>query len=191
MVQSVCNVKVSCRYSCVLHVTSVRWKSRTLAVRSAIRRIRGCFHIACTVSMPCLSRLASIVTLRAPARVHPALRAGLFLGATAAAAASALAAPPAVCTAPIGSAATAGAIVVGNGTPASCTESVLQAAINASSVVTFNCGSAAATIPLTTTLVLPPTRQTVIDGGGKVTLDGGGRVRLMQLVHPDFRTNRA
>ncbi|MFL6696613.1 MAG: choice-of-anchor Q domain-containing protein [Vitreoscilla sp.] len=141
--------------------------------------------------MPCLSRLASIVTLRAPARVHPALRAGLFLGATAAAAASALAAPPAVCTAPIGSAATAGAIVVGNGTPASCTESVLQAAINASSVVTFNCGSAAATIPLTTTLVLPPTRQTVIDGGGKVTLDGGGRVRLMQLVHPDFRTNRA
>ena len=140
--------------------------------------------------MPCVSNLARTVARRAPVRLHPALRAGLFLGATAAAAASALAAPAAVCTAPIASATTAGALVVGNGTPASCTGSVLQAAINASSVVTFNCGAAAATIPLTTTLVLPATRQTVIDGGGKITLDGGGRVRLIQLVHPDFRTSR-
>jgi len=127
---------------------------------------------------------------RACVQLHPALRAGLFIGATAAAAASALAAPAAVCTPPIGSAATAGALVVGNGTPASCTESALQAAINASSVVTFNCGAAATTIALTSTLVLPDTRQTVIDGGGKITLDGGGRVRLIQLVHPNFRTSR-
>jgi predicted outer membrane repeat protein len=135
-------------------------------------------------------RLQSTVALRICRRLHPALRAGLLLGA-ASAAASALAAPAAVCTPPIGAAATAGAHVVGDGTPTSCTESALRAAVSAGSVVTFNCGTAPATIVLTSTLVLPATRPTVIDGGGKITLDGGGRVRLIELVHPDFRTNRA
>jgi predicted outer membrane repeat protein len=133
-----------------------------------------------------LSRLAA----RACVQLHPAFRAGLFLGATAAAAASALAAPAAVCMPPIGSAAIAGARVVGDGTPASCTGPALQAAVDAASIVTFNCGAAPATVALTSTLVLPDTRQTVIDGGGRITLDGGGRVRLIQLVHPDFRTSR-
>jgi hypothetical protein len=121
----------------------------------------------------------------------PALRAGLLSASGVAATLAAVAAPPAVCTAPIGAAGTAGALVVGNGTAQSCTGPALQAAITAASVVTFNCGAAAATIPITTTLVVPATRATVIDGGGRVTLDGGGRVRLIEVVNPNFRTNRS
>jgi hypothetical protein len=117
------------------------------------------------------------------------VRGGLLAGAAVTASVT-FAAPPNVCTPGLAAASTAGAYVVGNGTPLSCTGAALQAAINASSVVTFNCGSAAATIPLYSTLIIPPTRSTVIDGGGKVTLDGGGRVRLMQSEHPDFRVNR-
>lgn len=122
-------------------------------------------------------------------RLLPSLRHGLPW-CVAASTAAALAAPPSVCTPAIPAASVAGATVVGNGTPQSCTSAALQAAINAASVVTFNCGTAAATIPVLATLVIPPTRATVIDGGGKVTLDGGGRVRLVELVHPDFRTSR-
>ena len=121
----------------------------------------------------------------------PALARTTFFGcAAAAAAAAALAAPPAVCTAPISAASTSGALVVGNGTAASCTAAALQAAINASAVVTFNCGAAAATIPVYATLEVPSTRSTTIDGGGKVTLDGGGRVRLIEVVRQNFRTSR-
>jgi Chlamydia polymorphic membrane protein (Chlamydia_PMP) repeat len=114
----------------------------------------------------------------------------LLAVAAAAAAAGAIAAPPAVCTPPIAAASTAGALVVGNGTANSCTGAALQAAINASSTITFNCGASAVTIPLYATLEVPATRATVIDGGGKVTLDGGGRVRLMEMVNQNFRTNR-
>jgi len=125
-----------------------------------------------------------------PFQVLSPLRGLLFGAATVAATASALAAPPAVCTAPISQASTAGALVVGNGTAASCTAAALQAAINAASVITFNCGAAPAIIPVYTTLEVPSTRATVIDGGGKVTLDGGGRVRLMEIVRQNFRTSR-
>ena len=38
-------------------------------------------------------------------------------------------------------------------------------------VITFNCGSAAVTIPITATMNLPINKNTVIDGGNKVTLD--------------------
>jgi len=123
---------------------------------------------------------------RAP-RVRPSLRATLSAAATAAAAAGALAAPPAVCVAPIVAAGTSGALVVGNGTPASCTAAALQSAIDAASVITFNCGSTAVTIPVYTTLQVPATRATVIDGGGKVTLDGGGRTRLIKVYSPNYR----
>ena len=127
---------------------------------------------------------------RVSPRPSPALRAGLLVVSSAAAAVGAVAAPAAVCTAPIVAASIAGALVVGNGTPQSCTAAALQAAITASPVVTFNCGVAATTIPVYATLVVPTTRATVIDGGGKVTLDGGGRVRLIEAVRENFRTNR-
>ena len=126
----------------------------------------------------------------APFRILRSFR-NIAMAAAAVAATTAIAAPAAVCTAPIAAAATTGALVVGNGTAASCTGAALQAAIDAASVVTFNCGAAAATIPLYATVEVPATRTTVIDGGGKITLDGGGRVRLIEVVNPNFRTNRA
>jgi len=99
------------------------------------------------------------------------------------------AAPAQVCTPPIAAAATSGAFVVGNGTAASCTGAALQAAVTAYPLVTFDCGSAAATIAVPTTIVVPVNRNTVIDGGGKVTLDAGGHGRIFVLNNPNFRTN--
>lgn len=116
-------------------------------------------------------------------------RAALFALASCSAIAAAVAAPAQVCTPPIAAAATTGAFVVGNGTAASCTGAALQAAVTAYPIVTFNCGAAAVDIAVASTIVVPTTRNTVIDGGGKVTLDGGGRVRLMTLDRENFRTS--
>ena len=77
--------------------------------------------------------------------------------------------------------------VVGTGTAASCTFASLQAAVAKAGVITFDCGSAAVTIPVTATLALPVNKNTVIDGGGKVTLDGGGAVRILSFDSPNFR----
>lgn len=77
--------------------------------------------------------------------------------------------------------------VVGDGTPASCTESALDAAVQAAGVVTFDCGAAPVTIKLTQQITIKNDAgpeglgDTVIDGGGKVTLDGGGQTRILYL----------
>jgi hypothetical protein len=82
------------------------------------------------------------------------------------------------CTAPISAVNTAGnANVVGNGTPASCTESAFEQAIAAGGAITFNCGSAPYVLTLTSTKTV--TQDTVIDGGNLVTLDGGGTIRQL------------
>jgi hypothetical protein len=77
--------------------------------------------------------------------------------------------------------------VVGTGTPASCTFSQLEAAVTAGGTITFDCGSAAVTIPVTATLNLPIDRNTVIDGGNKVTLDGGQAVQILRFDSPNFQ----
>ncbi len=69
--------------------------------------------------------------------------------------------------------------VVGTGTPASCTAAALQAAVAAGGTVTFACGAAPVTIPVSATVVAR--KETVIDGGGLVTLDGQGAARLLLL----------
>jgi len=69
--------------------------------------------------------------------------------------------------------------VVGSGTSASCTESALRAAVATGGVVTFNCGSAATQI--TVTSELPVTVDTTIDGAGLVTLSGGKSTRIMHI----------
>ncbi|HEX7640279.1 MAG TPA: hypothetical protein VF457_17930, partial [Burkholderiaceae bacterium] len=79
---------------------------------------------------------------------------------------------------------------VGSGTPQSCTEAALRAALLASPVVKFDCGGAPATIPISSTIDVPTDHDVVIDGGGRVTLDGGGRTRLLRLDHGNFRSNR-
>jgi len=79
--------------------------------------------------------------------------------------------------------------VVGTGTPASCTFSLLQAAATKGGVITFNCGDCPVTIPVTATLNLPTTKNTVIDGGNKITLDGGKAVQILRFDSSDFRKN--
>lgn len=74
-------------------------------------------------------------------------------------------------------------VVVGDGTPASCTESAFAAAITTASsgggVITFNCGSNPHTIILTSAKNL--STGIVIDGGNMITLSGNHTTRLLQI----------
>ncbi|HEY3594377.1 MAG TPA: hypothetical protein VGL13_10905 [Polyangiaceae bacterium] len=79
--------------------------------------------------------------------------------------------------------------VVGSGTAASCTFAALRTAVTAGGTITFNCGSAPATILVTSTLTVPATKNVVIDGGSKITLDGGGSVQIMHYDGTDFQKN--
>jgi hypothetical protein len=93
--------------------------------------------------------------------------------------------PTSSCAAPISAVNTAGNTnVVGDGTPASCTESAFEAAIAAGGVVTFNCGPSPYKLVLSSTKSI--TQDTVIDGGNLVTLDGGGQVRQLLLNTNNF-----
>ncbi len=63
--------------------------------------------------------------------------------------------------------------VVGTGTPESCTEAALDAALAGGGLVTFNCGPAPVTITLTAAKVITAEMAaTTVDGGGLITLDG-------------------
>jgi hypothetical protein len=98
--------------------------------------------------------------------------------------------PPDVCTAPIQAVDVSHpTTVVGTGTAASCSEALLSAALTKGGVVTFDCGSAAVTIAVTTTIELPTDMDIVIDGGGLVTIDGGGSVRILDWNSPNYRAN--
>ena len=77
--------------------------------------------------------------------------------------------------------------VVGNGSADSCTFAALAAAVAKAGVITFDCGSAPATIVVTATLNLSTTKDTVIDGGNKVTLDGGHAVQIMNFNSGNFQ----
>lgn len=81
--------------------------------------------------------------------------------------------------------------VVGTGTPASCTEAALRAAVAGGGIITFDCGPDPVTIELHQTLDLPWNRDITIDGRRLVTLDGRDEVRLMRSysgnwMHSDF-----
>lgn len=71
--------------------------------------------------------------------------------------------------------------VVGNGTPASCTEAALNAALAGGGLVTFNCGGAAT---ITFTYYKTIEADTTIDGGGLITLSGGNAASLFQVFDP-------
>lgn len=84
----------------------------------------------------------------------------------------------AVCTPPIGLAdVSQPTTVVGDDVP--CTEQGLATAIAAGGVVTFACGPAPVTIPITSPKAV--TQDIVIDGGGLVTLDGGDASRILSV----------
>ncbi len=79
--------------------------------------------------------------------------------------------------------------VVGTGTPDTCTQAALQAAVTKGGVVTFSCGSAPVTIALSATINVPTDKNTVIDGGGLVTLDGQNAVQLLNWNSANWRAN--
>lgn len=66
--------------------------------------------------------------------------------------------------------------VVGNGSPASCTETAFGNALNGGGLVTFNCGPNPKTITLTFAKQI--NANTVIDGGSKITLKGSNTYHL-------------
>jgi hypothetical protein len=82
-----------------------------------------------------------------------------------------------------------GGTVIGNGTAASCTFAALNAAVKQGGTITFSCGSAAVSIPITATLRPPTNKTTVIDGGGKITLDGQNQVQILRFEHGDWMKN--
>lgn len=78
----------------------------------------------------------------------------------------------------------AAALVVGTGTPASCTEAALDTQLTnaaAGDTITFSCGGSV-TIKLTTTKTV--TANLSIDGGGYTTLDGQATVRHFYVSGP-------
>lgn len=71
--------------------------------------------------------------------------------------------------------------VVGNGTPASCTDAALAQRLVGGGLVTFNCGSAPHTIIVNTHVI---NANTTVDGGGRITLDGES-LRQIFLLQPN------
>jgi hypothetical protein len=74
-------------------------------------------------------------------------------------------------------------VVVGEGTPASCTSDAVVDGIAQGGVITFDCGPDPVTIVLeeTAKIVNDTGPEIVIDGGGKVTLSGGGQRRILYM----------
>jgi hypothetical protein len=66
--------------------------------------------------------------------------------------------------------------IVGDGTPGSCTEASLRAALVGGGSISFNCGGAPVTITVSAPFEITAT-ETTIDGGGLITLRGqNGRI---------------
>jgi hypothetical protein len=61
--------------------------------------------------------------------------------------------------------------VVGTGTPGSCTEAALDAALAGGGFVTFDCGPDPVTITISSTKMIDA--DTTIDGGSLITISGG------------------
>jgi hypothetical protein len=74
-------------------------------------------------------------------------------------------------------------IVVGDGTPGSCTSQAFVSAVSQGGIITFDCGPDPVTITLEETAkVFNDTGpDIVIDGGGLVTLSGGGERRILYM----------
>ncbi len=68
-------------------------------------------------------------------------------------------------------------VVIGDGTPESCTNEALEEAAAAGGDLRFHCGGAPVTITITREVRVRA--DAIIDGGGLVTLEGLGRSRLL------------
>ena len=79
--------------------------------------------------------------------------------------------------------------VIGNGTPQSCTEAALDAAMLQGGLITFNCGGPV-TIPVTQEKVVNRDNSgTIIDGNNQVTLDGRGKNRIFRTSGGRYFSN--
>src|SRR5579871_5459458 len=65
--------------------------------------------------------------------------------------------------------------IVGTGTPDSCNEAALDAALAGGGAITFNCGQSDVVIEILKEKVI--TQPTTIDGQGLVTISGGNATR--------------
>ena len=91
--------------------------------------------------------------------------------------------PRGICQPPFGPVDMTGATTVGTGTPGSCTQAALDAALAANNGrIRFNCGAAPHTIVVTSEKVIDD--DLVIDGGGRITLSGGGTTRILGIRPP-------
>jgi hypothetical protein len=70
--------------------------------------------------------------------------------------------------------------VVGTGTPESCTEQALDAALVGGGAITFNCGKAPLVIPVLKEKLIE--QNTALDGGGLVTLSGRNMTRVFHVT---------
>ena len=73
-------------------------------------------------------------------------------------------------------------VVVGTGTPGSCTSAAVVAAVAQGGIITFDCGPDPVTITMQTTAKVVNTSPVVVlDGGGLVTLTGAGQRRILYM----------
>jgi hypothetical protein len=73
-------------------------------------------------------------------------------------------------------------VVIGTGTPASCTSQAVVDAVARGGIITFDCGPSPVTIVMTATAkVVNTSPVVVIDGGRKVTLSGGDVRRILYM----------
>jgi hypothetical protein len=74
-------------------------------------------------------------------------------------------------------------VVIGNGTPQSCTSPAVVSAVAQGGIITFDCGPNPHTIAMSATArVFNDTGpEIVIDGGGLITLDGGDDQRILYM----------
>lgn len=84
-------------------------------------------------------------------------------------------APEAICTPPIQPVILSNPVVITN-----CSnQTQLQTALANGGHISFNCGVAPVTIPITSPLITSATQDIVVDGGGLITLDGLNSNRIM------------
>ena len=73
-------------------------------------------------------------------------------------------------------------VIVGAGTPASCTSQAVVDAVARGGIITFDCGPDPVTIVMTETAkVFNTSPVVVLDGGGRVTLSGAGQRRILYM----------
>lgn len=93
-----------------------------------------------------------------------------------------------LCTSPLGLVDTSKPTkVIGSGTPESCSETALKAAVAQGGVITFDCGAAPFKLTITQTLVAPADKDTTLDGGDRIELSGGGTTQILRAMGSDFR----